>query len=209
MSNINNKHNKFWQETNKKSGVYRILNISNNKCYVGSSKNLYQRQKRHWTNLRGNKHKNIYLQRSWNKNGESLFIFEIISFVREEILLEEEQKWIDLLGYYNICPIAGSSKNKILSEEVKKSISDKMKGNKNAFNSGGRKTPLSQLERTKISLTMRKSKYPKLICPNGQVFLIEPSLNQFCINNNLTRQLLDKVIKGDRKNHKGWRVLEN
>lgn len=65
-----------------KSGIYCILNIQNNKKYIGSSINIWQRLQKHFSLLRNNKHENIILQNSFNKNGEDSFI----CFVLENIL---------------------------------------------------------------------------------------------------------------------------
>ena len=57
------------------SGIYKITNLENNKFYIGSAKDLYDRLASHKKDLRANKHCNIYLQRSYNKYGaDSFFI---------------------------------------------------------------------------------------------------------------------------------------
>lgn len=53
----------------KVSGIYCIENKINNKTYIGSSKNLYQRLLKHFALLRHNKHENAHLQSAWNKYG--------------------------------------------------------------------------------------------------------------------------------------------
>ena len=63
----------------KKIAVYQILNVVNHKFYIGSSANLYQRWRTHRNKLRSNTHPNKYLQASWNKYGERVFIFEILA----------------------------------------------------------------------------------------------------------------------------------
>jgi predicted GIY-YIG superfamily endonuclease len=46
------------------SGIYRIKNIINNKCYYGSSKHIQKRFNEHINKLKNNKHINIILQRA-------------------------------------------------------------------------------------------------------------------------------------------------
>ena len=58
---------------NKNCGIYFIRNKINNKIYVGSSKNLYNREKEHFSDLRKGKHHNIYLQRAYDKYGEKYY----------------------------------------------------------------------------------------------------------------------------------------
>lgn len=57
----------------KKSGIYCIINIKNGHKYIGSSTNMYQRLMCHRSWLRRGSHHSIYLQRAWNKYGESIF----------------------------------------------------------------------------------------------------------------------------------------
>ena len=56
-----------------KSGIYLITNLINNKVYVGSAANILKRWNDHIRTLKGNKHPNIFIQRSWNKYGEEVF----------------------------------------------------------------------------------------------------------------------------------------
>ena len=49
------------------SGVYQILNVTTNKRYIGSSKNIVKRLKDHIKSLHSGKHHSILLQRAWNK----------------------------------------------------------------------------------------------------------------------------------------------
>jgi len=47
-----------------KSGIYKITNIANNKCYIGSAVNITARFATHRHQLRNEKHHSKYLQRS-------------------------------------------------------------------------------------------------------------------------------------------------
>lgn len=108
-----------------KSGIYCILNIQNNKKYIGSSKNIWQRLQKHFSLLRNNKHENIILQNSFNKNGEDVFICFILREHNEENLTYLEQYYIDLLKpQYNITTEVVRN---ILSSESKLKISETLK----------------------------------------------------------------------------------
>lgn len=117
-----------------KSGVYLIKNITNGKCYVGSSIHLELRQKEHFAALASNRHINKHLQNAYNKYGRSSFEFEIVETIPiseniKELLLEREQFWIDnLKPDYNILLVAGSTLGFHHSEETKKKISESTKG---------------------------------------------------------------------------------
>jgi group I intron endonuclease len=83
-------------------GIYRIRNLINGHCYYGSSKDIEKRWKKHKNQLIQNKHINILLYRAWNKYGEDNFIFEVVEECDISILLETEQKYLNLLPEYNI-----------------------------------------------------------------------------------------------------------
>ena len=117
------------------SGVYKITNMINNKCYVGSSINVNNRIKNHKDALKNRNHRNQYLQNSWNKYGESKFKFEIIKRCRKKLLLIHEQECIDkfksvIPNGYNICPMAGNTLGLIVTEDTKKKIANSVKGYK-------------------------------------------------------------------------------
>ena len=78
-----------------KCGIYQIRNLLDGKIYIGSSKTLYKRLRRHLNNLRKNKHDNQHLQNAFNKYGEANFIFEIIEFCNLSEQFEVEQYWIN------------------------------------------------------------------------------------------------------------------
>jgi group I intron endonuclease len=91
------------QELWKKSGIYCIVNTDNQKKYVGSSKNIYQRLQKHRAYLRKNMHENCKLQNSWNKHGEDKFQYYVLEFCPEKKLIEREQFFIDTIKpWYNI-----------------------------------------------------------------------------------------------------------
>jgi group I intron endonuclease len=76
-------------------GIYKIINVINNKFYVGSAVDLKRRKTRHFCELRNNKHNNRYLQASWNKHGEQAFVFVIVEELGPESdLLAAENVWL-------------------------------------------------------------------------------------------------------------------
>lgn len=80
------------------SGIYRILNSKNGKMYIGSSKNLRERKINHFSMLRNNSHHSLHLQRAWNKSlNKSDFVFEILEYCEESLLIEKENYYLDSL----------------------------------------------------------------------------------------------------------------
>ena len=59
-------------------GVYEIFNSVTGMVYIGSSKDISYRFSRHRKDLLRGSHHNQYLQRSWDKHGESGFVFRVV-----------------------------------------------------------------------------------------------------------------------------------
>ena len=79
----------------KAAVIYKIINTLNNKFYVGSTNNQYERFRTHRKKLRGCKHHCAHLQAAWNKYGESAFVFHIVETIADATLLQQaEDKWL-------------------------------------------------------------------------------------------------------------------
>lgn len=93
-----------------KSGIYKILNTKNGKCYIGSAVYIATRIATHRSSLRKNKHQSRHLQASWNKYGGWFFEFIILERCEKDKLVEREQFYIDTLKpEYNKRPKAASN----------------------------------------------------------------------------------------------------
>ena len=78
-----------------KCGIYRIVNTITNRTYIGSGKNIARRFYLHRWNLNKGSHTNVHLQQSWNKHGESAFVFEGLKKCALDELTTHEQKFLD------------------------------------------------------------------------------------------------------------------
>lgn len=109
-------------------GIYKITCTISGKFYIGSAVNLYTRHYDHFSTLRRSKHKNIYLQRAYDKYGKDAFTFEVLELVPDrKMLTTREQYWFDELQPfgdrgYNIAPNAISNLGKKLSPETREKI---------------------------------------------------------------------------------------
>lgn len=75
--------------------IYKIINIVNNKFYVGSAVNYEKRKARHLWRLRRGDHANKHLQAAWVKYGEASFVFAVVEQVSEDRdLLAAENVWL-------------------------------------------------------------------------------------------------------------------
>ena len=113
----------------KYSCIYQIRNIIDNKLYIGSATNFSKRKAVHLYQLRRNKHHNIYLQRVYNKHGESNLEFNVLLWCDKENLLIYEQLCLDKFNpEYNECKTAGNTLGCRPSEEVRLKMSLAQKG---------------------------------------------------------------------------------
>ena len=79
--------------------IYKITNIVNGKCYIGSAVDTSMRIANHKSKLKFNDHANRKLQNSFNKHGAKNFRFEILECVSDKTkLVIREQIWIN---YFN------------------------------------------------------------------------------------------------------------
>jgi group I intron endonuclease len=122
-------------DTLSQGGVYRILNLTNGRLYVGSTKHFKKRWKAHRDCLKAGRHHSISLQRAWLKYGPIAFSFEVLETVKDFAqLLEREQFWMDDLRVadgkvgYNISPTAGNCLGVVHGAAVRAKISARFKG---------------------------------------------------------------------------------
>lgn len=59
-------------------GIYAIINLHNNKVYIGQARCLDTRRRHHFHKLRHNTHKCGHLQAAFNKYGEAGFRFDVL-----------------------------------------------------------------------------------------------------------------------------------
>lgn len=124
-----------WYNLEDGSGIYAIVNSLDNKKYIGSTGALRKRFRQHYAALIRGKHVNCHLQRAVNKYGIDKFYFIVLERCENipDTLLLLEQKYLDELGDYNICTVAGklvgyTPKGHPLSESQRNNI---IKANKN------------------------------------------------------------------------------
>ena len=81
------------RKTEQPSCVYQIINLINNKVYIGETTRGELRWEQHLRGLRGNYHPNSLLQEDFNKYGEEAFEWSILKEFEDEdknnLLLEE------------------------------------------------------------------------------------------------------------------------
>ena len=123
--------------------IYKIINLVNDKFYVGSTVCKKVRFRQHRKLLRGNRHHCKHLQAAWNKYGEEKFSFVVVEEVPDRQLLQaiEEQYLAEHVGkpycyntgYSADAPWRNAPANKtpnfgrVMQEEQKQQISASLK----------------------------------------------------------------------------------
>ncbi len=181
-------------------GVYRISNLKNNKCYIGSAAkySFKTRWAKHRRDLKRNDHHSIKLQRAWNKYSAGSFVFEVLLYCDPKDCLMYEQIALDhFKPEYNINPIAGnclglkwtkkqrnefsaSKKGQKFSKQHKQALSENhadVSGKKNPFWGREHKTTTKKriVERCK-EIALRGSKNPTSKLNEDEVRFIRRSL---------------------------------
>lgn len=137
----------------KKPGIYMIVCLSNQKVYIGQSKNVHTRIVDHRQKLRKGTHTNPYMQHSFSKHGDGSFQFSALEYCGDsskESLYLREEFWMNHYdstnpekGFNNMkagisCTHSETTIQKMRelatgrkhSEETRKKISEMQKGSK-------------------------------------------------------------------------------
>jgi|LakMenE18May11ns_1017448.scaffolds.fasta_scaffold9460150_1 group I intron endonuclease len=200
------------------SGIYKITCTATNKIYVGSAINLSKRKNNHFHSLKKNKHENSYLQNSFNKYGESFFIFETLEIVEKDNLIICEQKWIDVLKeqyeLYNLNMIAGSFLGRKHTDETKKKLSVFRTGQKVSeevklkISNSLKDREFSNTHRENLAIKSRGENNARSTLTSEQVILIrnkyipnEYGYRKLAKEFNTTVSTIEKIITRKRWNH--------
>lgn len=117
------------------STIYVIENTVNSKKYVGQTRDLNSRRNNHFSKLRTNKHPNKHLQSSWNKHGESAFIFKVLIDDLPEKYVDDMERGLiatlrTMIPKYGYNSESGGNANKRASDQTRKRIGDASRGRK-------------------------------------------------------------------------------
>lgn len=99
-----------------RSGIYQILHAESGRRYIGQSKDIRYRLRKHREKLAGNKHHNRAIQSAWNKYSSDAFLFEPIIYCSLENLNMYEEDCIKAFssnkkGYgYNFRTVAETNR---------------------------------------------------------------------------------------------------
>lgn len=216
--------------------IYALLDGDGKPFYIGKSKNPEKRKKRHvYDAKRLNKNLPIHNKiRKILREGLGLDL-DIIENVAEDKVDEREQFWIKQYreeGHrlYNLA--AGGEGGKGMTPEMQKAAAQKRRGQKRSDESRKRMSEarkgivftdkhrknLAEARRKRVTTEVTRQrmsessigriniKQYKLIDPQGNEHITQRGLSDFCREHSLTPSNLCKVLKGERQDHKGWRI---
>jgi group I intron endonuclease len=217
--------------------IYQILNIKNNKRYIGqSTQSDKQRLWEHKTYLKSNNHQNRHLQRAWNLYGPENFEMTILENADSlERLNDLEEFYISKFNTLNRqfgYNIRGGGNNRFIAEETKQKISKSKKGisvhtpesiekiresSRNRIHSNESKLKRSNKLKGFIwsdevknqwAKTHRKGKeYPIILDPNKNEYKVI-NMTQFCKLHNLHQQSMSRLVNEQLNHHHGWTIKE-
>jgi hypothetical protein len=167
------------------AGIYRILNTKNSKNYVGSSVNIESRWKQHINSLKAGKHRNQYLQRSFNEHGIDKFSFSILEELSKDFLLEREKYWMDL------CRSCDKNFGYNLYKDPTRP--------------GYEKGCFSTEMRDRFGV----ARLVDFVSPDGIVYKDIKNVTRFAEEHGLHPVAMNEVARGKRIVHKGWILSGN
>lgn len=187
--------------------IYQIRNTLTDAVYIGSTLHLSHRWWTHQRQLRDNRHHSRYLQRAWNKYGESVFEFATVEEAegREALLVREQhhldqRKTLPRRLTYNVCWVAGSPLG------VKRTAASIRR-----MKASSRRLSLSAETRRKVADTWveRYGRTYSLRGPDGQLHSNIRNLRRFARDHNVTPSGLRVVVIGIQHIHKGWTLPDH
>lgn len=176
--------------------IYKIINLTNGKFYIGSTTDTKNRFRKHKRLLNSNTHHCPHLQAAWNKYGESNFIFKVVELITDATRLAAlEQEWLDefhgTAQCYNYARFTDNSNRGIkLQDAHRNAISEALKRRykEHKHPALGRK----HTEESKKLMSLNRSNKP--VSDETKQKLREANLGKQA--SEATRQLLSQQRKG-------------
>jgi len=109
-NNLKDERLNIYKEQKGKSGIYCLINIINENCYIGSSINLASRMINYLnnSNLKSRQNDNMPIVKALLRYGQSNFTCLILEYVKPESLAIRETFYIThIIPYYNVLKVGG------------------------------------------------------------------------------------------------------
>lgn len=190
---------RIFTENRNRSGLYRWVNNSNGKIYVGSSSNLSVRLYTYYS-LRSLAKSNRPIDKALLKYGSSSFTLEILEYYNLSELLTRKQFYLDILKPdYNIAETAGSTLGyKHTDESIAKMRNFVLTGEVKIKKALATKNATASI---KVSMVMEdintkeKLEFPSLTEAGKALGVTKGAVSQALLNN----RILNKIYSIKRK----------
>jgi group I intron endonuclease len=204
------------------TGIYRIVNLINNHCYIGSTNNFSIRKRAHANLFFKGKHFNPKLQAAYNKYGNNNLVFEVIITCPQELLFWYEQQFLDeWKPEYNISKNAQvpTKRGEHLSTEHCANISKGLLG-KTRTEESKRKQSMSRMgitysDETKKLWSKQRTGHERtaklhkgLVAPDGTIYRNIFNMAKFCREHDLKRSKVWNIERGKSEHHYGWTLYK-
>lgn len=213
--------------------VYKATSKTSGKSYIGITNDFDRRRKQHKSLAKNPK---THFHNAIKVYGFDDFLWEVLEecanteelYEREIALIKEHNTFdngynMTIGGEGNLEPTmelrnrwSEARKGKTHSEETKRLISESRKGisfsdehKASLKESRNNRDGASDETRAKMSKNRKGKLNIKIfICidPDGNEYETKNGLTKFCEEYNLTPSNMHKVLKGERKTHKGWTI---
>lgn len=166
------------------AGIYQILNLKNNRCYIGQSKNIYNRfNKHHIYDYKNEKSLNYNdkIYQAFRKYGLDNFKVNILEKCSIEDLDKREIYWINYFNSfhdgYNMTEGGQNWSPKIFSEETKQKRKETLLNNKSLMGENHPRAKISNEEVVEIRKRYQEGEGVKTIWEDYQS--LYPSIDVF------------------------------
>lgn len=187
--------------------VYAILNLSNNKAYIGSTRNLQMRMRRHLGNTVKEKFSHLPLYKDLKEQGQENFCLKVLEYCEPDMLLEREQFYQEKYQpFYNnqFAKKGGVMHNRhglMLTEAHYASVSER----KRLYNTAEYKEKFSKIQdkrKRKVRIVELDKEFPSLM--SAARFL---KAEGYSDAKNIPSKIKD-CIEGKRKSYLGLHYVE-
>ncbi len=204
--------------------LYEIRNVVTNRAYFGQvephsrpdrkrKRTVKDRWNEHKKKLRLGTHSNPYLQNSWNKHGEDIFVFSVIKEVETRILIDKlEDDYIKNNECYNL---RSGGKTFTFDDKTIEKLREATRTNwtnqeyRNSVAKGVKKFwDVDTVRRKEVASRFSKTFNHTLQSPSGKLHDQITNLRSFCRKHGLNKTCIYRLVTGKQIQHKGWKLQQ-
>ena len=189
-------------------GIYMIKCNPTGKYIIGETGNVKKRLNYHIQDLKGNRHKNPYLQKAWNKYGEDKFSYHVLEYCDfSECKIREDYycKLYDSHNYnkgFNLRPTGLDLKNKF-SQETKNKIKESLRTSEKFKNRDTGKGMRGKKHSEETKLKISEAHKGKIISKETRIKLSKSLKGRI-----IKKESIEKIIFTRKNNNNVWHTNE-